>query len=294
MDVVPCIIKTSVTSKFQVIGNRNFPDWIADWILDLVARNSAIMVSADYRLLPESTGADILDDLSVLYLWVSSSLSSFVTKSRPGVEADLGHLLIVGGSAGGWCALQSYLCQTSPPQESKWNNSGLTPRAVISLYPMVHFDTLFWEGPHGPQTDAVAAETALREHLEKIKREGDTAVVTHPEGLGRMQLIIAIVRSGRLKEFLGDDAGLDPIKRLREGNSSAWSALPPLWLIHGRDDAVVDVNGSKEFIKTLSEVAPEAKAIFTTRPGDHGFDIETTFGEEWMHDGLEMIQSAWL
>lgn len=79
------------------------------WLLGLVARNSAIMVNADYRLIPEATGAGIFDDLSALYLWVSSGLAPFLAKSSPGVEADLDHLLTVGPSAVGWCTLQAYL-----------------------------------------------------------------------------------------------------------------------------------------------------------------------------------------
>ena len=41
-----------------------YPDWFPQWALDYCLLNSAMFVTADYRLMPESTGLDIMEDLS--------------------------------------------------------------------------------------------------------------------------------------------------------------------------------------------------------------------------------------
>ena len=49
----------SLTHTKQVTGASLLPLFFTNWILDLALLNGAIIVSADFRLLPEATGADI-------------------------------------------------------------------------------------------------------------------------------------------------------------------------------------------------------------------------------------------
>jgi acetyl esterase/lipase len=68
--------------------------------LDYTLLHSAIVVAGDYRLLPESTGADICEDLQDFWSWVRNGLQGFLDKVRPGLEADLSKIIVHGGSAG--------------------------------------------------------------------------------------------------------------------------------------------------------------------------------------------------
>ena len=59
--------------------------------------NSAIIVSPDYRMMPEGNGLDIMKDLSDLWEWVYSNLPK---ELEEGIEADFAKILVQGGSAG--------------------------------------------------------------------------------------------------------------------------------------------------------------------------------------------------
>lgn len=61
--------------------------------------NSAIIVSPDYRMMPEATGLDIMKDLDDCWEWIYCSLPQHL---KGGVEVDFDKILIEGGSAGSW------------------------------------------------------------------------------------------------------------------------------------------------------------------------------------------------
>lgn len=85
----------------------------------------AIIITPDYRLMPEANGMEILEDVRDFYNWLGNpnNLASYFPE---GISADLDHLLVTGESAGGWLALQSALLPSSRERIS----------AVISHYPM--------------------------------------------------------------------------------------------------------------------------------------------------------------
>jgi hypothetical protein len=59
--------------------------------------HSAIIVSPDYRMLPEANGLDIMKDLSDFWEWVHTGLKQ---ELGAGIEIDYEGILIEGGSAG--------------------------------------------------------------------------------------------------------------------------------------------------------------------------------------------------
>ena len=67
-------IACSLTRTTQVTGASLAPLFFNTWILELAGLKGAIIVSADYRLVPEATGADILADASDLWKWIRSDL----------------------------------------------------------------------------------------------------------------------------------------------------------------------------------------------------------------------------
>ena len=68
-------------------------------------------MAADYRLLPESNGLDIMDDASDFWAWVRGGLQGHLTEVRPGIKADLGRIIAYGESAGGTLTIQSGFVQ---------------------------------------------------------------------------------------------------------------------------------------------------------------------------------------
>jgi len=51
----------------------------------------------DYRLLPESTGIDLHEDVYSFWDWVRDDLNPYLSSTRPGVKADLSKILVHGG-----------------------------------------------------------------------------------------------------------------------------------------------------------------------------------------------------
>lgn len=75
-------------------------DWFRPWILDFCAAESAIVVTPDYRLLPEATGYDILDDLRDFWAWIAERLSGELHDIKHGLAVDLATVAVSGESAG--------------------------------------------------------------------------------------------------------------------------------------------------------------------------------------------------
>lgn len=72
------------------------------WLLDDCFWNAVMLVAAEYRLVPDSIGLDILEDIRELCIW-------FLTNRIPGIEADLSKVLAHGKSASRAFDVQSVL-----------------------------------------------------------------------------------------------------------------------------------------------------------------------------------------
>jgi acetyl esterase/lipase len=81
--------------------------------LELAILQSAIVISPDYRLLPEANGADILADVEAFWTWMRDDLPSIADQESWHVSPDLNRIACVGESAGGWLAVHSSLLFSS-------------------------------------------------------------------------------------------------------------------------------------------------------------------------------------
>ncbi|OLL22647.1 Carboxylesterase 1 [Neolecta irregularis DAH-3] len=82
---------------FLIFGSRDslFPSW---FMKDVLSKGS-VFVSADYRLLPEVDGFDVLQDAQDAVAWIRTSLN--LKLSELGIESvDPENLVISGASAG--------------------------------------------------------------------------------------------------------------------------------------------------------------------------------------------------
>lgn len=86
---------------FLVNGARNMAKITPPWLLQHAIDERIIIVSPDYRLLPESSGSDILEDIEDAWNWVSTELSKTVLGMRQGkAVADIKRIIVSGESAG--------------------------------------------------------------------------------------------------------------------------------------------------------------------------------------------------
>ena len=268
----------SLTRTKQVTGASLLPLFFTNWILDLALLNGAIIVSADYRLMPEANGADILTDISDLWKWVHTDLQSFISRSAtPAPQIDLAHVLVVGDSSGGWLAMQSAITQPAG-----------SIKAVIGLYPQLDMRDDFYNTKFEKQLlgTPMLPSDIVDEH---VKAMAPGAVVTSVYLPSRLDIACSMVQNGRVVEFLGEAKELFPIEMVALVDS-----MPAVLIAHGSEDTVVPVAGSERFVEALKKRLPGSAVRLDVRPGDHGFDGDATMEEEWLKKDVEFITGYWL
>ncbi|KAG7404831.1 hypothetical protein LZL87_008952 [Fusarium oxysporum] len=262
---------------FLVYGSRDNLQLTPPRILEYALENNSIVVSCDYRLIPESNGIEILEDIEDVWSWVQISLSEAIgTMTNGKSRADLGRVLLAGESAGGYLALQLALRHPT------------VFRAVIASYPMIdmrsdHFCKAYPKrmGQY-PQIEY----ELVSQHLKKLP-DG-----SQPSTRAISNLPIAMVQHGRYTSFFGDHRSLFPIEQL-EDNPQLAVELPFIWLHHGNHDSEVPIEGSRKFVAKLRELNPKAKLRYTELEGaEHGFwsEINLIQSGEW-EEGVKVLNA---
>lgn len=90
-------------------------------------------------------------------------------------------------------------------------------------------------------------------------------------------------------EFFGTDEKLFPFERVSRG-----AKIPPVFIIHGLDDEIVPVDGSRDFAALLREKRPTAKLHLSLAPGGHGLHETWSQDHDAMKEGLGFATRAWL
>jgi hypothetical protein len=265
---------------FLVTGAALFPDFTAQWALDYTLQHNAIWVSPDYRLLPESKGLDILEDIRDFWTWVQDSLPAYLKSIGSDLAVDYGKVLVYGESAGGYLAVQS------APTQSK------LVKAVISAFPMIELDAP-WYSQKVPGKSPFHApdipQSVLDGHLASLPK-GAIATVGYPPE--RIPLALFAIQQGIYTEWLGQEDELYPLRVLEkmEGNEE----MPFLFAFHGTDDTAVPDEGTRKLVKVWGEKFGVEKVHGSFQKGDHGFDGGEKLEAGWLQDGLKGVTSAWL
>lgn len=290
----------------QITGSSLFPAWFSKWILDYAEAHYAVIISPDYRLLPEARGTDILRDMEAFWMWFESGgpYQQLRGVGREEISLDRDKLLLLGESAGKFnprCISQShgpalmsrlggYLSTQSILSGYVW------PRAMIALYPMLDMkaDHYTKEYPKPIVNVPNFPMSVVDDALASMPMQKP---ITEADPPARLDIALASVQTGRFLEFLGTEPELFVLDRLKEGQysvSPGESIFPPLLIFHGEQDSAVPVEGSRRFLKIVEEIdcRHEHRAVF--RQGDHGFDAGATLQDEWLHEGLEWISAKWL
>jgi acetyl esterase/lipase len=261
------------------------PSWLPSYILTLATQHSAILISPDYRFLPESSGLDILSDLASLWSWVQISLQTFINTVYPShsLVIDTSRILATGESAGGYLVVQAAL-------------SGMPGiRGIISAYPMLDLKARhFTQAYEKILTGAIMVDASVIDRHLKAMKEGE--VVSKNVAQERLDLATAIIQQGRFVEFLGEEEELFPLERVVAlgENEGGGTVLPRLWIYHGRQDTGVPASGSVKFVEVARNLWGE-ELRFNLPDGEHGLDkdceIENT---AWLRDGVEWVTEKWL
>ncbi|KAI5457490.1 Alpha/Beta hydrolase protein [Mariannaea sp. PMI_226] len=266
-----------------ITASAIFPDWFPPWVLELAARHSAVIVTPDYRLLPEATMDDIVEDMEDFWNWVHDKLPTFILEKTNGaVPVDTSRIMTAGDSAGGWLSLQLGL---SHPDEI---------RAVTAAYPVVDTkSTDFTEPRTKPITDApLVPVSVFDEHREKIRKGEIPSIISADETLARLHLMHCFLQNGLLPEFFPPEKRhLHILDRLDDG---ARFPRGGVLVSHGKDDTSVPVEGSTALLEKVRNVDPSLNFHLELQPGDHGFDGSSSIDDEWLSRGLKELVASWL
>ncbi|KAL5536369.1 hypothetical protein ACEPAF_191 [Sanghuangporus sanghuang] len=316
---VKCPVMLYFHAGWLVGGQRDFQPWWSRWILDLMVKHSAIVVTADHRLIPEATCEDVLDDIHDVWDWVRNNLSQVVQMEYAGLQPDLSRILLAGSSAGGYCAFQLALSHYETGARAQGEPR---PRAALALYPYVSVRTPYWTEAFTKHIFGTPQlpSSILDDHLASIAsvraRTGKQPIVTsvpmlNSEGkfTDRALLAVCAQQHGRILELFGPERDTTPGKRrmFPEDRIIDGRKLPPTVIIHGVQDSISPVEGSDLFIEHLQKYnaidsldhgeGKEKVLRYFRLPGEHLFETELRLEEEsvdWVKDAAGFIEKNWL
>ncbi|KAL4767521.1 alpha/beta-hydrolase [Aspergillus nidulans var. acristatus] len=270
-----------------IAGYSLFPTFFSPWYLQLAQEYSAIIVSPNYRLLPESSVLEVLEDVEDHWHWMLQSLPFLLQRETKGtVKADLSRIMTIGDSAGGYLSLQMGL---SHPDQI---------RAVNAVYPMVnpkahHFSS----GQERPVFNLPAyPPNTLSLHLDNIRRQEavtqESAIVSAAADADRLRLMFAVYQHGQLGQLF-PAAPISPylLERLDAG---AQFPRGGVLILHGRDDSVSPVEESNLLREKLAQVDPSLNFRLVVLDGEHGFDHPAKLHDVWLWDAIQDIVRSWL
>ncbi|KAM6508296.1 hypothetical protein FALCPG4_018170 [Fusarium falciforme] len=264
-----------------ISGSSLFPDFFAPWHLQLASRHNAVIVSCDYRLAPEATIDEIIEDIDDFLIWTRTKLPGFIS-GKMNIQVDTARIMTAGDSAGGFLSLLVGL------------NHSADVRAVTAAYPLVdnksrHFTEAYEKPMFGfPQMPLNLVE----EHKAKIKHgEIPSIISADPQGT-RAELMFSVIQNGKLSEFFPTNRrDLILLEKIEDG---ARFPRGGVFVWHGKEDSVVPVEGSVKLADKLKEVDLDLSFTLAIREGDHGFDATSSIDEPWFEEGLRPVVSAWL
>lgn len=246
-------------------------------------------MSPDYRLRPEATFAEIVQDIRDFWIWVEDQLPAAFASASPPVELDLDNIALTGESAGGHLAAESaLLAMTRNPLS-----------VVIPMYPALDLLASF---EYAKREFEYRSVSILEEYLASSQQK----VLTRTRNGVRMELACSMMQNDRLVDVTGPNAYLDPLQSLDSAG-----AQPPYLLTHGTTDTSVSkrkllfrhkvkltepevpFSSSEKWANKLRHLQPEVPLFFAVNEGDHIFDREYTLETPWMKEPIAFVEKYW-
>ncbi|KAJ0416830.1 Alpha/Beta hydrolase protein [Aspergillus carlsbadensis] len=273
-----------------IMGDSLYPQFWPQWLSDLALEHGAVIVSPNYRLLPEATGLDIYDDLEDFWTWLHTpEIHNILNNHKAPTDLNLDRILLAGDSAGGLLSVNFML------------SHGADIRAATAAYPCVSLDAPEFVNsrtilPFGISTP----EAVITDHLASKTLDNPVSSDASPT---RTTLMFAGIQHGGLGPWYARGSEnsprrglLYPLERLEQ--PGVRFPKGGLTITHGRQDSVVPVEQSERFVARAREVTKGQpvgeKIALVLQDGEHGFDSELRYEEAWLKDALRTAVEAWL
>jgi hypothetical protein len=183
-------------------------------LLDICLKNSAIFIAPDYRLLPEATATEVLDDMEDFWHWLHDTLPTLTATWN--AVPDLTRLACTGQSAGGYLAVQSALLFPDLSQIKVVASMGGSLNTDIPHCRIPGPRVILGKRPPPPGK----AESIIRTYLKNIKPQ---TVRTSGDVMEMWNLLTCVLQQAYLARWLGaGKEDLDVMKVLQRAQS-----MPP-------------------------------------------------------------------
>ncbi|KAJ0114271.1 hypothetical protein J7T55_010660 [Diaporthe amygdali] len=234
-------------------GNR---DGVAPHHLNGVTKHGYALISADYRLSPQVSVKEVLDDVKDCLDWTATELPKKLADSGNSTLLDTTRIAVSGSSAGGYLALLAGLYATGPGK----------PKVVLPIYPITNPLGTFFTTPQ-PHPAGHVDKATLEPYLDpKAPVQARTLWENDP----RASFYFYMLQEANLAQLLhieqGDDTFIIAPQIRKKGS------FYPTFIVHGDADRFVGVEQSDEVVDVLREVGA---VVEYERPKglDHIFDL---------------------
>ncbi|KAF7306156.1 hypothetical protein HMN09_00770900 [Mycena chlorophos] len=239
------------------------------------------IVSADYRLAPQTRLPGILSDCKAAMEFVSSEGFAAATGDR----VDVSKLVVSGSSAGGFLAL---LCGTG----IGFAACGLAPppnvKGIAAIYPITDLGDAFWTTKHHPPP-----------FLQRVIPESEVAVFLDPAApqscyvpndVPRGMLFFYAVQEGILEKLVLEGTDI-PAPAVAIGPQlKALNKLEvPIYLVHGDADQLVPVKQSRDVEAALQEINASDHTYEEVPGVDHLYDRSPGYTMDNMYAFISRI-----
>jgi acetyl esterase/lipase len=173
------------------------------------------VITPDFRVLPETNGFAVIDDVLATCHWIVNNLPRCGPTTAHGDLQITPDIVIAGASSGGWCALIAalHLCtQPQPHTHGKHVVSTLPqPKALLLLYPMLDLSSPRWSQPVFAAPELMSGSTvqdnlaSADQHINRKEISLGEAFPTTAEEMRtrkRLPLLWAILQSGIWLDYL--------------------------------------------------------------------------------------------
>ena len=191
-------------------------------------------VSADYRLAPQVSVKDILEDVKDCINFIRTELSKHVDEGA----VDVKRLAVSGSSAGGYLALLAGL-YVDPK-----------PNVIMPIYPITDpLGTFFTNSQPPPLSRPPASKEKVAPYLDR-SAEQVANCIPNPEVDSRMQMYTYMLQSATLAELLGV-ADAKEAAPFRISRCVYEYGLPPAYFLMGDSDSAVGVEQADEVVGAM-------------------------------------------
>ncbi|PWY96527.1 alpha/beta-hydrolase [Aspergillus sclerotioniger CBS 115572] len=277
-----------------ITGDSLFMEWFPQYLFDIAKEHNAVIVSPNYRLMPEATSLEFFDDIEDFWVWLHSSTVAELLSSGPTpTELDLSRIITAGESAGGTLSICLALAHPEEIRAGTASYPGLI-RTAPEISP---------EQTEAPRLSGLSPDEANRLVNEAIKRANQGEIRSSAMVPYRLDLMLAAIETGRNFELYERGTEKDPRRTLRhpiERLDEPDLKFPRggLSIRHGLEDNIVPPEISQIFVDKARAVMKGKpggdKIVLTLQPGGHGFENDTRGDEEWLQENLQSAIEAWL